>query len=119
MTELGEVREDLREFRADLKILDGRVDKDDAALIGLRGEVALLTAAVSAMSKQQAELLEEGKQLRAAIDGLRADVAKAHEMAANPIATISARAKAAGGIGGGSLLFGVVYAYGKSKGWWE
>jgi len=116
---LAEHRDDLRELRADIKHLDGRVDADAVALVKLSVDVALLTAAVAAMGKQQAELLDECRQLRGTLECLRAEVQKAGEMAANPIATISARAKAAGGVTGGGLIFGIVYAYGKSKGWWE
>ena len=116
---LAEQREDMRELRADIKQLDGRVDADALALAKLSGDVALLTAAVAAMGHQQTELLGECRQLRSTLEGLRVEVAKAGEMASNPIATISARAKTAGGIGGGGIVFGIIYAYGKSKGWWE
>jgi len=116
---LAEQREDMRELRADIKQLDGRVDADALALAKLSGDVALLTAAVAALGTQQTELLGECRQLRGTLEGLRVEVAKAGEMASNPIATISARAKTAGGIGGGGIVFGIIYAYGKSKGWWE
>jgi chromosome segregation ATPase len=116
---LAEQREDMRELRADIKQLDGRVDADALALAKLSGDVALLTAAVAAMGHQQTELLGECRQLRSTLEGLRVEVAKAGEMASNPIAAISARAKTAGGIGGGGIVFGIIYAYGKSKGWWE
>ena len=116
---LAEQRADVRDLRADIKLLDGRVDADALALAKLSGDVQLLAAAVSALSAQQAELLGECRQLRSTLEGLRVEVQKAGEMAANPIATISARAKTAGGVGGGGLVFGIVYAYGKSKGWWD
>ena len=116
---LAEARQDMRELRADIKQLDGRVDADAIALVRLSGDVQLLAAAVSALSVQQAELLGECRQLRGTLEGLRVEVQKAGEMAANPIATISARAKTAGGVGGGGLVFGIVYAYGKSNGWWD
>ena len=116
---LAEQRADVRDLRADIKQLDGRVDADALALAKLSGDVQLLAAAVSALSVQQAELLGECRQLRGTLEGLRVEVQKAGEMAANPIATISARAKTAGGVGGGGLVFGIVYAYGKSKGWWD
>jgi chromosome segregation ATPase len=105
---LAEQREDMRELRADIKQLDGRVDADALALAKLSGDVALLTAAVAAMGKQQTELLGECRQLRGTLEGLRVEVAKAGEMASNPIATISARAKTAGGIGGGGIVFGII-----------
>ncbi len=76
-------------------------------------------SAVAALTKQQEELLGECRQLRGTLEGLRVEVQKAGEMAANPIATISARAKAAGAAGGSGIVFGVIYAYGKSKGWWD
>lgn len=116
---LAEQRADVRELRDDIKKLDGRVDADAIALVKLSGDVQLLAAAVSALSVQQAELLGECRQLRSTLEGLRVEVQKAGEMAANPIATLSARAKTAGGVGGGGLVFGIVYAYGKSKGWWD
>lgn len=116
---LAEQRADVRELRADIKKLDGRVDADALALAKLSGDVQLLAAGVAALTKQQSELLGECRQLRGTLEGLRVEVQKAGELAANPIATISARAKAAGGVGGGGLVFGIVYAYGKSKGWWD
>lgn len=116
---LAEQRADVRELRDDIKKLDGRVDADALALAKLSGDVQLLAAAVGALTKQQEELLGECRQLRGTLEGLRVEVQKAGEMAANPIATLSARAKTAGGVGGGGLVFGIVYAYGKSKGWWD
>lgn len=116
---LAEQRADVRELREDIKKLDGRVDADAIALVKLSGDVQLLAAGVAALMKQQSELLGECRQLRGTLEGLRVEVQKAGELAANPIATISARAKAAGGVGGGGLVFGIVYAYGKSKGWWD
>lgn len=116
---LAEQREDMREIRQDLKALDGRMDGDEKALIALRGDVALLAAAVAGLGKQQEELLEGCKQLRGTLEGLRVEVQKAGELAANPIGALSARAKTAGSVGGGGLVFGIVYAYGKSKGWWD
>lgn len=116
---LAEQRADVRELREDIKKLDGRVDADAIALVKLSGEVALLAGAVKAMGKQQEELLGECRQLRGTLEGLRVEVQKAGELAANPIATISARAKTAGAAGGSGLVFGIVYAYGKSKGWWD
>lgn len=116
---LAEQRADVRELRDDIKKLDGRVDADAIALVKLSGDVQLLAAAVGALSAQQAELLGECRQLRSTLEGLRVEVQKAGEMAANPIATMSARAKTAGRVGGGGLVFGIVYAYGKSKGWWD
>lgn len=116
---LAEQRADVRDLRADIKLLDGRVDADALALAKLSGDVQLLAAGVAALTKQQSELLGECRQLRGTLEGLRVEVQKAGELAANPIATISARAKAAGGVGGGGLVFGIVYAYGKSKGWWD
>ena len=116
---LAEQRADVRDLRADIKLLDGRVDADALALAKLSGDVQLLAAAVSALSVQQAELLGECRQLRGTLEGLRSEVQKAGEMAANPIAAISAKAKAAGAAGGSGIVFGVIYAYGKSKGWWD
>lgn len=116
---LAEQRADVRELRDDIKKLDGRVDADALALAKLSGDVQLLAAAVGALTKQQEELLGECRQLRGTLEGLRVEVQKAGEMAANPIATMSARAKTAGRVGGGGLVFGIVYAYGKSKGWWD
>lgn len=116
---LAEQRADVRELRDDIKQLDGRVDADAIALVRLSGDVQLLASAVAALTKQQEELLGECRQLRGTLEGLRSEVQKAGEMAANPIATISAKAKAAGGVGGSGIVFGVIYAYGKSKGWWD
>lgn len=116
---LAEQREDMRELRADIKQLDGRVDADALALAKLSGDVQLLASAVAGLAKQQEELLGECRQLRGTLEGLRVEVQKAGELAANPIATISARAKTAGAAGGSGLVFGIVYAYGKSKGWWD
>lgn len=116
---LAEQRADVRELREDIKKLDGRVDADALALAKLSGDVQLLAAGVAALTKQQSELLGECRQLRGTLEGLRVEVQKAGELAANPIATISARAKAAGAAGGSGLVFGIVYAYGKSKGWWD
>lgn len=116
---LAEQRADVRELREDIKKLDGRVDADALALAKLSGDVQLLAAGVAALMKQQSELLGECRQLRGTLEGLRVEVQKAGELAANPIATISARAKAAGAAGGSGLVFGIVYAYGKSKGWWD
>ena len=116
---LAEQRADVRDLRADIRQLDGRVDTDALALAKLSGDVQLLASAVAGLAKQQDELLGECRQLRGTLEGLRVEVQKAGEMAANPIATLSARAKTAGGVGGGGLVFGIVYAYGKSKGWWD
>lgn len=116
---LAEQRADVRELREDIKKLDGRVDADALALAKLSGDVQLLAAGVAALTKQQSELLGECRQLRGTLEGLRVEVQKAGELAANPIATISARAKTAGAAGGSGLVFGIVYAYGKSKGWWD
>ena len=116
---LAEARQDMREVRADIKQLDGRVDADAIALVRLSGDVQLLASAVAALTKQQEELLGECRQLRGTLEGLRSEVQKAGEMAANPIAAISAKAKAAGAAGGSGIVFGVIYAYGKSKGWWD
>ena len=116
---LSETRKDMRDLRADIRQLDGRVDADALALAKLSGDVQLLASAVAGLAKQQDELLGECRQLRGTLEGLRVEVQKAGEMAANPIATLSARAKTAGGVGGGGLVFGIVYAYGKSKGWWD
>ena len=116
---LAEQRADVRELREDIKKLDGRVDADALALAKLSGDDQLLAAGVAALTKQQSELLGECSQLRGTLEGLRVEVQKAGELAANPIATISARAKTAGAAGGSGLVFGIVYAYGKSKGWWD
>ena len=116
---LAEARQDMRDLRADIKQLDGRVDADALALARLSGDVQLLASAVAALTKQQEELLGECRQLRGTLEGLRSEVQKAGEMAANPIAAISAKAKAAGAAGGSGIVFGVIYAYGKSKGWWD
>lgn len=116
---LAEQRADVRELREDIKKLDGRVDADAIALVKLSGDVQLLAAGVAALTKQQAELLGECRQLRGTLEGLRVEVQKAGELAANPIGAISARAKTAGAAGGSGLVFGIVYAYGKSKGWWD
>lgn len=115
---LAEARQDMRELRADIKQLDGRVDADAIALVRLSGDVQLLAGAVKALSKQQEELLGECRQLRGTLEGLRSEVQKAGELAANPIGALSARAKAAGASGGIGVLLGSIYAYGKSVGWW-
>ena len=116
---LAEARQDMRELRADIKQLDGRVDADALALARLSGDVQLLASAVAALTKQQEELLGECRQLRGTLEGLRSEVQKAGELAANPIGALSARAKAAGAAGGSGIVFGVIYAYGKTKGWWD
>ena len=115
---LAEARQDMRELRADIKQLDGQVDADAIALVRLSGDVQLLAGAVKALSKQQEELLGECRQLRGTLEGLRSEVQKAGELAANPIGALSARAKAAGASGGIGVLLGSIYAYGKSVGWW-
>ena len=115
---LAEARQDMRELRADIKQLDGRVDADAIALVRLSGDVQLLASAVAALTKQQEELLGECRQLRGTLEGLRSEVQKAGELAANPIGALSARAKAAGASGGIGVLLGSIYAYGKSVGWW-
>lgn len=115
---ISEQRADMREIRGDLKALDGRMDADERALVELRADVRALTGAVDGLVKQQGALLDECRALRGALTEIKAEVVKAREMAENPIAVISGRAKAAGGVAGGGIL-GVVYLIGKAKGWWE